>query len=759
MSQRSYRFGEFRVDPTLRELHRGDRLIALPPHVFDCLAYLIEHRERAVGRDELVAAVWGKTEISDTLLGQTILRLRRELGDDAKDPRLLRTIPRFGYRWVAVPQIVADDAGTRDDAPSVNVDVRPPTNRRPVIVVSALALLAVILAGSFWASRLPSPSPSTGKVLSSAVLPASISEGSEWAWARLGVMDVVAGRLRGAGLPSVPSENVVALLNAPPANRSGTVRDALGVHLLVTPHVQRAKEGWQVDLDADDEMQHYSVDARAHEVTEAARAAADKLLVALGDPPANGTAESMPDAMLIRRIDAAVLADDPAAARALIAQASTDVQQSPELRLRLAKMDFRAGRLDATRTRLAALLEEAPETTAPVLRASILDGLGAVAIHSDDAPHAEQYFGEAIRLLENQKEPAELGQAYLGRAAAAEEQRHFDAATADYARARVALRQANDTLALIRVAADEGFMDLDLGRPAQALPQFIAATDGFRQWGALNEAILTSIGQIGCYLALLDGRAAMQVADAADALAQRIDNPSTLASLTLARARALASVGRVREARASLDHLRSVSSDPMTIAAAGAVLARLELDGGNAASAGDIAERTVSMLDSPGYARLRADAWLTQVRAALRSYDVAGVATTLAAFEEWAAKTDEPRSGCSRIWRARNTPRTSPMPMPGTEHSTPRASSRRRTQCRSRSPPSRPVMPMRFFAPATSTVPVWRSGGSRAGRTRISTAPCSRRVFTPRSAAARRARRRSLVHAPSPANAAFPTPR
>jgi DNA-binding winged helix-turn-helix (wHTH) protein len=91
---RSYSFGEYRINPALRELWREDRLIALPPHVFDCLTYLLERHDRAVGRDELVAAVWGKTQISDTLLGQTILRIRRELGDDAKDRRALRTIPR-----------------------------------------------------------------------------------------------------------------------------------------------------------------------------------------------------------------------------------------------------------------------------------------------------------------------------------------------------------------------------------------------------------------------------------------------------------------------------------------------------------------------------------------------------------------------------------------------------------------------------------------------------------------------------------------
>jgi tetratricopeptide (TPR) repeat protein len=474
-------------------------------------------------------------------------------------------------------------------------------------------------------------------------MPAIVAEGAEWAWMRLGVMDVVAGRLRSSGMPSVPSENVVALLNAPPANRSGAVSDALGVRMLVTPHVQRDKDFWQVELEAADGAQHYDVDARARDVAEAARAAADKLLVALGGE-ASTAVEPAPEGALMKRIDAAILADDPGTARALIAQASIEVQQSPELRLRLAKLDFRAGQLDAAHDRLLKLLDETPEKTAPALRASILNGLGAVAIRSDNATQAEHAFGEAIKLLESGSNPAELGQAYLGRAAAAAEQRHFDAASADYGRARIALRRANDTLALIRVAANEGFLDLDLDRPAQALPQFAAATDGFKQWGALNEAILTYIGQINCYLALLDNGSAMQTADAAEALAERINNPATLASLTLARARALAAVGRVREARASLEPMRGAERDAVTAAAAGVLLAKLDVDGNNVIVADDIADRAISVLDGPNYARLRADAWLTDVRATLRLADAQRTSRTVAALEDWAVRTNEPRA-------------------------------------------------------------------------------------------------------------------
>lgn len=677
---RSFIFGEYRINPARRELWRGDRLIALPPQVFDCLTYLIERHDRAVGRDELVAAVWGKTEVSDTLLGQTVLRIRRELGDDAKEQRLLRTIPRFGYRWAALleieeysaplppsteePQSVAAppekaplSAAQRDDGPGVDVQAVPAeaeapapaaqSQRRSVARIT-LAALATVLLIVLWGTRVYRPattvSPSHADAMVTAVLPAIVEQGEEWAWMRLGMMEAVATHLRGAGLQSVPSEDVVALLKAPAANRSGTPREALGASLLVTPRVQRAGDDWRVGLDADDGAgRQYTVDALGHDAANAARAAADKLLGLLGRHPADTNEESA-EAILVRRIDAAALADDLDAARALFAQAPPEQQQSPEVRLRLAKIDYRAGKLDAARERLVAMLDEASANAAPVLRASILNGLGSVAIAQEQAEQAGRYFDAAIPLLESRNEPEQLGQAYLGRAAAATEQGRFDVAAADYARARIAFRQANDNLALIRVAADEGFVDYDLRRPGLALPQLQAAAKGFNQWGALNEAILTYIYQIACHLALLDGRAAMQAADAADVLAQRIDNRHTLDGLRLARARALAAVGRLHEARAVLDGLRSTAGAAAdTVATAGAMLARLELEGGNATAADALAEQAVSVLSMPNHVQARAETWLTQVRAELR-VDPARAAATLAAFEEWAGRIVDARA-------------------------------------------------------------------------------------------------------------------
>lgn len=56
MNEPTYVFGTYRLAPARRELFDGDRLLTVQPRVFDTLTYLLQHRDRAVGRDELIAA-------------------------------------------------------------------------------------------------------------------------------------------------------------------------------------------------------------------------------------------------------------------------------------------------------------------------------------------------------------------------------------------------------------------------------------------------------------------------------------------------------------------------------------------------------------------------------------------------------------------------------------------------------------------------------------------------------------------------------
>jgi DNA-binding winged helix-turn-helix (wHTH) protein/tetratricopeptide (TPR) repeat protein len=121
MSHGVYAFGDYLLDVAARELRHDGELLPLPASVFDCLTYLVEHRDRAVGRDELIAAVWGRTDVTDTVLGQTVLRARRAVGDTGNAQHSIRTVPRFGYRWVAPVERV-EPAATAPVVPSSQVN-------------------------------------------------------------------------------------------------------------------------------------------------------------------------------------------------------------------------------------------------------------------------------------------------------------------------------------------------------------------------------------------------------------------------------------------------------------------------------------------------------------------------------------------------------------------------------------------------------------------------------------------------------------
>jgi DNA-binding winged helix-turn-helix (wHTH) protein/tetratricopeptide (TPR) repeat protein len=646
---KTYSFQDVQIAPAHRELRRGGKLVDLPPHVFDFLVYLLERHDRAVSRDELVAAVWGKTEVSDTVLGQTVLRARRELGDDAKNQQVLRTIPRFGYRWVAPLDIVEAGAPPAGDALAAQADERTGTavaaheteRRAPrkrlwggVALASALLLIGVLLVRGY--DVMPPRRPAPHGDLSSAVLPAQLQAETQWAWLRLAVMDVVAGRLRSSGVPSVPSEDVISLLRTPSSDIRGAIRNATTASLLLLPKIHRNGDAWVVTLEADNgDGRPYTSTAQAADALAAAREATDRLLLQFGLYAQDGR-ESIAQSALVRRLDAAILADDPVTAKALIADAPAEMQGSAEVRLRLAKIDFRSGHFDAARTRLQGLLDEAAPGDA-ALRGSILNGLGSVAIRENRQAEADVHFSQAIEILSSGGDPQQLGQAYLGRGNVAAEQGRPDEAMADYARARNAFRAAADPLALARVAANEGFLDLGRDRPADALPPLRKAAGSFRDWGALNEAIYASIGAISANLALLDNAAAMQVADAAAELDRRIDNADTHASLALARVRALIAVGRFREARETLQVLHGTNKDDEnTIAMADGLLARLELEQRHPAAAAELAGRAQAALTGPGDAGMRSEAWLTQLRAALQEPDEAHATAILSAFEAWA---------------------------------------------------------------------------------------------------------------------------
>jgi DNA-binding winged helix-turn-helix (wHTH) protein/alpha-beta hydrolase superfamily lysophospholipase len=96
-----YLFDDYALDTDRRELRRGAEVVPVTAQVFDLLDYLIRNRERVVSRDDLIHAIWDRRIVSDAALTTRLNVARSAIGDTGHAQRLIKTLPRKGFRFVA----------------------------------------------------------------------------------------------------------------------------------------------------------------------------------------------------------------------------------------------------------------------------------------------------------------------------------------------------------------------------------------------------------------------------------------------------------------------------------------------------------------------------------------------------------------------------------------------------------------------------------------------------------------------------------
>jgi len=94
-------FGSIGIDPeTFTISHSGDTH-KISPRDMDVFLVLVEKQGRVVTRDAIMDEVWGDVVVNDEAVSLSVSRLRAALGENAKEPRIIQTIPKRGYKAVA----------------------------------------------------------------------------------------------------------------------------------------------------------------------------------------------------------------------------------------------------------------------------------------------------------------------------------------------------------------------------------------------------------------------------------------------------------------------------------------------------------------------------------------------------------------------------------------------------------------------------------------------------------------------------------
>jgi DNA-binding winged helix-turn-helix (wHTH) protein len=125
-----YRFGAFELDPGLYALRRDGLDLDIQPKVLDLLLYLIARRDRVIPKDEILKALWSGVAATDDVLSRAIHSARQAVGDDGEQQRVIQTVRRRGFRFVAS----VDSSDSQQPAPTRATEETRPTRQGPAFV-------------------------------------------------------------------------------------------------------------------------------------------------------------------------------------------------------------------------------------------------------------------------------------------------------------------------------------------------------------------------------------------------------------------------------------------------------------------------------------------------------------------------------------------------------------------------------------------------------------------------------------------------
>lgn len=660
-----YLFGEFELNPASRELLRNGKPIALRPRSLECLIYLIEHRDRAVGRDELISAVWGRIDASDTVVAQTLLRARKALDDTGNQQVMIRTLPRFGYRWVAPIKevtVLSDDnlveaAGVSGSVPSTALSVpaqyveastyteaadveadavedealeetgSPATGKRrrllhiiglPLLV----ALVVVVGLGFLMYLRLKSEGPTQATDDAVLVMPVTVVPmDSENAWVRLGGMDYMAARLRSSGINVLPSEQALRLSAAVEGDAPSVAHKKLlslsGAHWIAMPEVRQERNGWHVRLHLFDAGTEQWVEARGDTALAAAAAAADAWLQQLGGQGETGPPPS-PMVERLHRLDAEILAGRLQEARRLVRSWPPSERSDPRVLYREGRLEFRAANLDIAAGLFQSALDQAQKTDVETKVGALL-GLGGVERNRANLSAAELRFTEALTLAESlppdRVNSRMVGFAYQGRGIVYAQQGDLGASIRDLGQARVWIQRSGDLVALAVNGHNLGKAEVLRGDYLQALSEFDRSIGIFERF-RVDDYLANSLHEKAeLQMAFAKPVDAWGSAHRAAALASKLEDGSLAISTLATKARIQIAQGRLRDTDETLAGIRSrgvQDTDPLLRE----MLLRLHL------ARGDVAETRKLAGSSPSSAGTGDGLMLAAVQASLRVGDL-----------------------------------------------------------------------------------------------------------------------------------------
>jgi transcriptional activator of cad operon len=150
------RVGAWCVDPRSGQISRAGEIVRVEARTMKLLVCLAERAGEVVSIDDLLDQVWSGVVVTPDSVYQAVASLRRLLGDDARQPEYIATVPRLGYRMVAPVSPWVDDPRVEPSVvPADPVGSLRGQRRRGVVLLAAgVALFVALMAALLFNSGL-----------------------------------------------------------------------------------------------------------------------------------------------------------------------------------------------------------------------------------------------------------------------------------------------------------------------------------------------------------------------------------------------------------------------------------------------------------------------------------------------------------------------------------------------------------------------------------------------------------------------------
>ena len=264
MARTRLQIGEWWADPATNELGRASETLRVEPKAMEVLMVLAGRPGGVVSREELLSLVWPGVVVGDEALTQSIIKLRRALGDNPRSPVYIETISKRGYRLIAPVRNVGAAPAARADEAIVSPP-QPSARPRDRVLLPALVAgvaLAILAAGTYFYPSSPDPAqvavtdpdaPNVWDTPKTALVTVTV-EPFEW----LGASDEHAYLARGIStdlMTALARFSGLRLVSASSAKPGSTMER--NARYLVSGNVQRESETLRVNV--------HLIDARTNE--------------------------------------------------------------------------------------------------------------------------------------------------------------------------------------------------------------------------------------------------------------------------------------------------------------------------------------------------------------------------------------------------------------------------------------------------------------------------------------------------------------